>query len=201
MLSRPKGRKPRARSRATAVESYGDLTGARIFEAQEQVSPSATMQSLMPTGMPSNSLFGFPSRRRRSEASASASTRSGSMWRNALISPSFRRMRRGSRSPVRRRRTPRRPARRPARGSACRRNRFPAFQFIPSPGSTCGTRIRSPFIRAGALASMRSRPNGSPATSSRHTLESGAAWAVGSTPVRSSSPSSAMYATMFSRSF
>lgn len=50
IFNRPNGMKPFALSRATAVESYGETTGSRIFDAHEQVSPSATMQSLMPTG-------------------------------------------------------------------------------------------------------------------------------------------------------
>ena len=85
IFSRPNGMKPFAFSRATAVESYGETTGSRIFDAHEQVSPFATMQSLMPTGMPSYGLRGEPDARRRSDSSAASMTASLSSFRNALM--------------------------------------------------------------------------------------------------------------------
>src|SRR5262249_25953306 len=88
MLSLPRTTAPAARSRATAVASYGGTKRSRILEPHVVRMPRVHRTSLSATGTPSSGPRGAPARKRASAASAWASAASRVTVRNARTCPS-----------------------------------------------------------------------------------------------------------------
>ena len=93
MLVLPMKTASAARSRSTAVASYGAMKCSRIFEPQVVRPPRTQRTSLRAKGMPAKGPKSAPAARRWSMSSARARAPSGSTLMKALIWPSIEPMR------------------------------------------------------------------------------------------------------------